>query len=546
MICVGGRTGRDGLHGATFSSMSLTTESHEEDIQAVQIGNPIEEKKACDFVLDARERGLIVFITDCGAGGFSSCRRGDAERDRRQPLPRALPAQGAGLGQLGDLPIREPGTHGAWRSREESLPELQSLADTYETELTVIGESDDSGVLKVWHDGELVCELDNARLHDAPVRRLKSEFTAPVIDPGLSFDDSDLPGDLKRVLSDFAVVSREPIIREYDHEVQGNTVLKPLAGAEGDAPQDASVVQIDGSEKLMALGLSILPEWGKTDPYAMGRGCVDECVRQLVLAGADPDRIALLDNFCVGDPEKPGELGQLVESVKGIASAALDYSAPFVSGKDSFYNYFETKDGPVSIPVTCVISGMGVVDDLGHVTGSSIRKAGSALCLLGLTTDALGGSVYARVKRITGSAVPATDTAAALDAYRKYHRAVKQGLVLSAHDVSEGGLAVTAAEMAFSMKAGVVIDLDDLPYQGSSDSAAALLFSEAPSRILIEVSQANVDALAAHFEGCAFAVVGKTDGQLRHLRVTRGDETLIDEELSELKHLWKNGLTPYY
>ncbi|MGI9243854.1 MAG: phosphoribosylformylglycinamidine synthase subunit PurL [Verrucomicrobiales bacterium] len=545
VICVGGRTGRDGLHGATFSSMSLTTESHEEDIQAVQIGNPIEEKKACDFVLEARERGLIEFITDCGAGGFSS-------------------AAGEMLSEIGGsvylerCPLKEPGLV-SWEIllsesqermvlavKEEALPELQTLADTYETEMTVIGESDDSGVLKVWHDGELVCELNNARLHDAPVRRLDSEFSSPVIDPDLSFDDSDLAGDVKHLLSDFAIVSREPIIREYDHEVQGNTVLKPLAGAVGDAPQDASVVQIDGSDKLMALGLSILPEWGKTDPYAMGRGCVDECVRQLVLAGADPDRIALLDNFCVGDPEKPEELGQLVECVKGIASAALEYSAPFVSGKDSFYNYFETQDGPVSIPVTCVISGMGVVDDLEHVTGSSIRKPGSALCLLGLTTDALGGSVYARVKGISGSAVPATDTAAALDAYRKYHTAVKQGLVLSAHDVSEGGLAVTAAEMAFSMKAGVVIDLDDVPYSGSSATSAARLFSEAPSRILIEVSQGNVDALAAHFEGCAFAVVGKTDGQLRHLRVVRGEETLIDEDLSDLKDLWKNGLTPYY
>ena len=232
--------------------------------------------------------------------------------------------------------------------------------------------------------------------------------------------------------------------------------------------------------------------------------------------------------------------------MKGIASAALDYSAPFVSGKDSFYNYFETQDGPVSIPVTCVISGMGVVESIDHVTGSSIREGGSALCLLGLTTDALGGSVYARAKGVHGSAVPATDTAAALGAYRKYHAAIKEGLIRSAHDVSEGGLAVTAAEMAFSMKAGVAIELDDLPYEGKSQSAAAKLFSEAPSRILIEVAEADVSALATHFEGSAFAVVGRTDGDTRRLKITRGGEALLDEDLSELKDLWKNGLTPYY
>ena len=246
VICVGGRTGRDGLHGATFSSMSLGADSHVEDIQAVQIGNPIEEKKACDFVLEAREKGLIVFITDCGAGGFSS-------------------AAGEMLSEIGGsiylerCPLKEPGLV-SWEIflsesqermvlavKDESLPELQALADKYETELTVIGESDDSGILKVWHDGELVCELDNSRLHEAPQRWMKSTFTSPVIDPELEFDDSDLAGDLRRVISDFAVVSREPIIREYDHEVQGNTVLKPLAGAAGDAPQDASVIAIDGA-----------------------------------------------------------------------------------------------------------------------------------------------------------------------------------------------------------------------------------------------------------------------------------------------------------
>ncbi len=545
VISVGGRTGRDGLRGATFSSAALDTDSHEEDQQAVQIGNPIEEKKVCDFVLEARERGLIEFITDCGAGGFSS-------------------AAGEMLSECGGniylerAPLKEPGLV-SWEIflsesqermviavKEESLPELQKLADIYETEMTRIGEADSTGVLKVWHDEELVCELHNERLHDAPIRHMESKFTGPEVRTGLEYDVSDLAGDLEKVFSDFAVVSREPIIREYDHEVQGNTFLKPLAGATGDAPQDAAVMHIDGSEHLMAMSLALLPEWGKVDPYSMGRACVDETVRQLTVAGADPDRIALLDNFCMGNPEDPGELGHLVESVKGIADAATAFAAPFVSGKDSFYNYFETDEGPVSIPVTCLISGMGIVDDAAHVTGSSIRRGGSLLVMLGKTTDEMGASVYARVKGIEGSAVPSTDCEVALALYRKYHEAVKNGWVLSAHDVSEGGFGVAAAEMGFSMKAGVELDLGGVPFEGAADNAVTRLFSEATSRILVEIDPDNLAAMQDHFEGCDFAVVGQTDAEHRNLQIRLGEETLVDASLSKLKDLWKNGLTPYY
>ncbi|MEM7601096.1 MAG: AIR synthase related protein, partial [Verrucomicrobiota bacterium] len=305
VIAVGGRTGRDGLHGATFSSAALDTESHEEDQQAVQIGNPIEEKKAADFVLAARDQGLIGFITDCGAGGFSSACGEMLE-------------ECGGTINLDSAPLKEPGLV-SWEIfisesqermvlavAEEHLPALQELADLYETEMTILGEADGSGILKVTHHGETVCQLDCSKLHDAPIRHLKAKWekkTKPVEAPVLSG-----PGNtLKEMLADFAVVSREPIIREYDHEVQGNTVLKPLAGASGDAPQDAAVMRINGSDRLMSMSVSILPEWGKTDPYAMGTACVDECMRQLVASGADPDRIAILDNFCMGNPDDEEE-----------------------------------------------------------------------------------------------------------------------------------------------------------------------------------------------------------------------------------------------
>ncbi|MBQ1960501.1 MAG: phosphoribosylformylglycinamidine synthase subunit PurL, partial [Akkermansia sp.] len=386
VVVIGGRTGKDGLHGATFSSAAMGEESATEDQQAVQIGNPIEEKKTLDVILEARERGLIEFVTDCGAGGFSS-----AAGEMLSETGGNLYLERAPLKETGMLSwqifLSESQERMVLAVKPENLDELQQLADTFQTEMTVLGESNDSGVLRVWHNGELVVEMDNSKLHDAPTKHLTSIFTPAPAMQGVALDDSNLTADLKQVFGDFAIVSREPIIREYDHEVQGNTVLKPLAGATADAPQDASVIDIDGSDKLMSLALAILPEWGKTDPFAMGTGTVDETVRQLVLAGTNPDKIALLDNFCMGNPECPTELGRIVECAKGIREAALAYGAPYVSGKDSFYNYFETEDGPVNIPVTFLCSGFGVVEDPSHVRGASLRRNNSAIFMVGNTED---------------------------------------------------------------------------------------------------------------------------------------------------------------
>ncbi len=543
VISVGGRTGRDGLKGATFSSAALDSTSHEEDQQAVQIGNPIEEKKAADFVLAARDKGLIEFVTDCGAGGYSSACGEMLETCGGTINLDNVPLKAEGLVSW-EIFISESQERMVLAVKKESLPELQELADLYETEMTELGSSDGSGILKVTHHGNTVCELDCSKLHDAPIRELKAKWSkktvaieAPVLE-----NPAD---DLKSLLSDFAIVSREPIIREYDHEVQGNTVLKPLAGASGDAPQDASVVRISGSEKLMSMSVAVLPEWGKTDPYAMGAACVDECIRQLVASGSDPDRIAILDNFCVGNPEDEEELGALVETVKAIAAAAEAYGAPFVSGKDSFYNYFETEDGPVSIPVTILISGMGIVDDAAHVTGASIRRDDSVLAIIGNTGSELGGSVFARQKELTNAEVPQTNFEEAFACYRAYYEANKAGLILSAHDVSEGGLAVTLAEGAFSGKAGLEVDLSGIPMDPDAGKAA-MLFGESPSRLVVEVAPENLEKLADLFEGLPFAALGRTTSEHANLNIVWGKETLINEPVDQLKSLWKNGLAQYY
>ena len=306
------------------------------------------------------------------------------------------------------------------------------------------------------------------------------------------------------------------------------------------------MIDIDGSDKLMSLALAILPEWGKTDPYAMGTGTVDETVRQLVLAGTNPDKIALLDNFCMGNPEEPTELGRIVECAKGIREAALAYGAPYVSGKDSFYNYFETEDGPVNIPVTFLCSGFGVVEDASHVRGASLRRSNSAIFMVGNTEDEMGASVYARVKGISGAKVPQTDCTKNYELYKAYYeKALTQGLVLSAHDLSEGGLAVAAAEMAFSGIGGMKIDLDALPTVNGWQNNAVPCFSESTGRFLVEVDEDMAAEFEAAMAGFPCARIGSatTDGQLT---ITAKGSTVLQAEIAELKSIWKNGLTPFY
>ncbi len=548
LVAAGGRTGKDGLKGATFSSVSLTTASHEEDQTAVQIGNPIEEKKVGDFIIAAREAGLIQFVTDCGAGGFSSAAGEMLSEVGGEIWLENAPLKAPDLLSW-QIFISESQERMVMAVEESALPELQKLADIYETEMFQLGKADGTGILKVTHHGEMVCKLDNSKLHEAPRRHMTANWIAPKKgQDDIIAIDTFIEGNalLQEVLADFAIVSREPIIREYDHEVQGNTLLKPLAGASGDAPQDGSVVRVDGSDQLAAMAVAILPEWGKTQPYLMGRACVDECVRQLVAMGANPQRIAILDNFCMGNPDDHRELGALVETVKGMAMTAELYGTPFVSGKDSFYNYFKTDEGPISIPCTLLVSGFGVVEKPEHIVGASIRNPGNHLMMLGEASSGLAGSVFARLisqrsrDDVSFPKAPRFDEVEAFKAYGRYYELVKKGLVLSCHDVSEGGLAVALSEMGFSGKAGIKVNLANIPTADSADITAHL-FGEAPGRLIFEIAPDSLkEALRA-----GFTLIGETtdDGMLT---VLNRDKKHIEAKLSDLKPTWKSGLVEYY
>ncbi|RME85357.1 MAG: phosphoribosylformylglycinamidine synthase subunit PurL [Caldilineae bacterium] len=496
IVAIGGRTGRDGLRGATFSSMEMDHTTGEIASTAVQIGNPIVEKQVMEVILRARDAGLYTAITDCGAGGFSS----------------AIGEMGRHVGarvRLDQAPLKYPGLRPweIWLSEAQERmilaipphhwPAFRQLCRDHDVEACVLGEFDGSHRLRVDYGDTTVADLDMTFLHEGVPRRRLDAVWSPTRHPEpehLLVSPPDDPSELVlRVLAHANVRSRADIVHRYDHEVQGGTVVKPLAGAAQRGPNDAAVLipqpcqrQSGRPQAAAALAVGINPRYGFIDPYAMAWACVDEALRNVVAVGADPDRVALLDNFCWGNPALPDRLGSLVRCARGCHDAALAYEAPFISGKDSLNNEYLGEDGAKhAIPGTLLISAVGIVPDLECTASADLKQAGDYLYLLGETHAELGGSVYYDLCGEIGASVP-RPYPQALPRLRALHRAIRAGLVRACHDLSDGGLAVAVAEMCLAGELGAEIDLDLLP-AGEELPAAAALFSESLGRFLIEV-----------------------------------------------------------
>jgi len=513
---LGGRTGRDGLHGATFSSLELTDETGELTGGAVQIGNPITEKVVLDAMLVARDERLYSAITDCGAGGLSS----------------AVSEMGAHIGvdvELSTVPLKYAGLQPweIWLSEAQermvmavppqNTARLSEICALYGVEMTIIGRFTDSGRLRLTYDGAVVADLSMGMLHDGlPRRRLRAEWRAPALRP-LALPD-DIDGRLSELtlamLAQPNVRSKEDVVRRYDHEVQGGTRVKPFVGVGADGPADAAVIQpleVPNSTQGIALGNGFNPAYGKLDPYAMAVSAIDEAVRNVVAVGADPAQIAILDNFCWGNPALPDRLGGLVRACQGCYDGALHYGTPFISGKDSLNNeYLDTATGrQVAIPPSLLISALGIVSDAAHCVTSDLKAEGSALYLLGNTRRELGGSLLAQALDDSGGAPPQSAPEGPALA-RALHGAICAGLVLACHDLSEGGLAVAAAEMALGGRLGVEIDLTRVPCAADDSlSAAELAFAESNSRYLVEAPAAACAAFEARLAGLPCAQVGR-------------------------------------
>jgi phosphoribosylformylglycinamidine synthase len=542
-LVVGGRTGRDGIHGATFSSVELDENSEMVSSGAVQIGNPIEEKKMTDFILRARDAGLYSCITDCGAGGLSSA-LGEmgAECGVRVNLER-VPLKYDGL-TYNEVWISEAQERMVISTARSNLTALFALAREENVEITEIAVFTDDKRLKLLWYGQEVADLDMDFQHDGVPR---TEREAVWNDPDLAepepVADEDFGKALKSILGAWNVCSKEWVVRQYDHEVQGGSVVKPFVGVQSDGPGDACVVTPRlGSMRAIAVSNGINPMYSDIDPYWMAAAAIDEALRNLAAVGASLGRCAILDNFCWGNCNKPERLGELVRAARACHDFALAYGVPFISGKDSLNNEFAAAGETTAIPGTLLISAVAVMDDCAKATSMDLKEVGNFVYLAGVTRDELGGSHYYAVRGVTGKNVPKVDAEVGKKVFAAVAEANARGLVRAAHDCSEGGIAVAAAEMTFAGDLGLDLDLEHMKTEGRLRPDGRL-FSESTSRLLLETEPGKSAELEKVFEGAGapLARIGLVNEGGR-FTVRLNGKTLLDESLEDLRDAWKNPL----
>lgn len=564
IVALGGRTGRDGIHGATFSSAELTSQSEKVSGGAVQIGNAITEKMVMDVLLAARNRGLYTAVTDCGAGGFSSAVGEMGGEIGAEVWLERCPLKYEGLSYT-EIWISEAQERMVLSVPEGKWPELEALCKSENVEATVIGRFEPTGRLVLKYRGTIVADIEMAFLHDG---RPKVERQAVYIAPAetqIRNPKSEIPNPksaadtLLAILGSLNVASKEWVIRQYDHEVQGGSVIKPLTGIANDGPSDAAVIRpVLSRRRGVVISCGMNPRFGEFDTYHMAQSGIDEAVRNCVAVGADPSRIAILDNFCWGYTDRPETLGSLVRASLACYDLAVVLGTPFISGKDSLNNEysFDTngKRRTIQIPPTLLISAMGQVDDVSRCVTMDLKQAGNLLYQVGSTKDELGGSHYALVNGLSGGHVPKVDAQVAKETFAALHYAINSGFVRSCHDLSEGGLAAAAAEMAFAGGLGLKIRLPDVPTnipvaERGENFEEVLLFSESNTRFLVEIPPGRRPYFEAAMSGVPLAHIGEvTDTSRLQIAATPvahrqlPSEWLVDLEIATLKEAWQKPL----
>jgi phosphoribosylformylglycinamidine synthase II len=548
IVTVGGRTGRDGIHGATFSSAELTSQSEYVSGGAVQIGNAIEEKKVLDVLLVARDRELFHAVTDCGAGGFSSAVGEMGEKIGAEVNLDRAPLKYEGLSYT-EIWISEAQERMVLAVPEKSWPELEQMCRSENVEATAIGRFVPTGRLQLYYAGNRVADLAMDFLHKGrpPVVR-HAVFQLDGVRRRTPLEQkSNYTEDLLKVLTSPNVASKEWIVRQYDHEVQGGSAVKAFVGTANDGPSDAAVIRpVLSSRRGVVIACGMNPRYGDFDTYHMAASAIDEAIRNCVAVGADPTRIALLDNFCWGDCERPETLGSLVRAALACYDMAVALGTPFISGKDSLNNEFSYVDGrgerqTIAIPPSLLVSAMGQVDDVSKCVTMDLKQAGNLLYLVGETRDELGGSHYAMVNSIADGNVPTVDAARAGALFASVHRAISSGFLRACHDLSEGGLAVAAAEMAFAGGLGVQVDVRTIPVNEYSLPPIVRLFSESNTRFLCEVEAKHAAAFEQELADVACARIGEVTGDTR-LALYDEATPLIDANIYELKQAWQLAL----
>jgi phosphoribosylformylglycinamidine synthase len=548
IVALGGRTGRDGIHGATFSSIELTAESETVSGGAVQIGNPITQKKLLDVLLVARDQGLYRAVTDCGAGGFSSAVGEMGEALGAIVELEKAPLKYAGLSYT-EIWISESQERMVLAVPPENWERLRDLCASEDVEATALGRFEATGRLKLTYDGNPVADLDMHFLHKGRPAVVRQAAWPPVGTGGSPAPgqerraacptNENLTQTLLKILGSLNVCSKEWIIRQYDHEVQGGSVVKPLVGVREDGPSDAAVVTpVLGSWTGLAIGCGLNPRYGDLDPYAMAAAAIDEAVRNVVAVGADPRRIALLDNFCWGRMERPEVLGSLVRAAEACRDVSLAFSMPFISGKDSLNNEYRSADRCIAIPPTLLISALGRVADVRCCVTMDLKEPGNHLYLLGVTRPEFGGSHYHLAHGLDGGEAPKVNLDLAPKLFRKLHEAIGRGLVRSCHDLSEGGLAVALAEMAFAGGVGA-----DAVLRDAAQPDVAELFAESATRFIVETIAERAEELERCLGGeVPWRRLGRTAKEPRLRIAGASGEWMVWAALAELKEAWQKPL----
>jgi len=536
IVLAGGKTGRDGIHGVTFASAELTEESEEVSRPAVQIANPIEEEKLKRAILQIRDKKLASAITDLGGGGISCAVGETAYRYGLGAIVRLekVPLKHAGLAPW-EIYVSESQERMLLAVPPPNLSEVLRVFAEEDVEATPIGTYTGNGLIRVYYKGETVAEIEVPFLFSPPKVLRKAIWNPPRYEEPSFPEPADLTSAFLELLSSPNIASKESVIRTYDHEVKGNTVLKPLQGKFA-GPNDAAVIKpLDDSWKGVAISCGINPNYGKIDAYWMAASAIDEAIRNNTAVGGT--RIALLDNFTWGNPEKPDRLGSLVRACQACYDFAKAFGTPFISGKDSLYN--ESPLGPVT--PTLLVTAVGIVEDVRNVVSMDLKAPNDLLYIVGETLPELGGSEYYALNGFIGKSVPKVKAAQARQTMFYIEKAIQNGLVKACHDVSEGGLAVALAEMAFSGGYGVEISLRKIPVQNITRNDF-VLFSESNSRFLVEVSERNREEFESLMYGNVYGLIGKVTRNPSFCVYGLKGEMIINIGIQELMRSWKSSL----
>ncbi len=537
VLLVGGKTGRDGIHGVNFASAELTEKSELVSRPAVQIADPIEEEKVKRAIIEVRDLELASAITDLGGGGLSSAIGETADKFNCGTI---IYLQKVPLKYQGLIPweiyISESQERMLLIIPPENLEKTLEVFSKEEVEATAIGKLTPDHHLRVYFQKEEIANLDISFIFTSIESKKtaiyeKIKFKEPIFP-----EPKNLSRILLQLLSAPNIASKEKVIRTYDHEVKGNTILKPLQGKYS-GPNDAAVLKpLDNSWKGIVISCGMNPKYGKIDTYWMAASAIDEAIRNNVAVGGR--RIALLDNFTWGNPDKKERLGSLVKACEACYDIAIGFGTPFISGKDSLYN-----ESPLgSVTPTLLISALGIIPDVRKTVSMDIKKPENLLYIVGETFNELGGSEYYAFKEFIGRNVPKVRTSIAKNSFKAITKAIDSNLIEACHDISEGGLAVATAEMAFAGGFGIELDLNKVPNKEISRNDF-LLFSESNSRFLIEINKKAKGNFESIMKGTPHSEIGKITKKPELSIIGLNGELIINTPLENLQKKWKETLS---